>query len=45
VPEYDEFRSGLTKLGIVVLEDERIDLKMNDETITLIGVNDPSFKF
>lgn len=45
VPEYDEFRSGLTKLGIVVLEDERIDLEMNDETITLIGVNDPSFKF
>ncbi len=44
VPEFDEFKSELTELGIAVLEDDRIDLKMNDETITLIGVNDPSFK-
>ncbi len=44
VPEYDEFKSELTELGLAVLEDDRIDLKMNDETITLIGVNDPSFK-
>ena len=44
VPEYDEFIRGLTELGIAVLEDARIELKINDGTITLIGVNDPGFR-
>lgn len=44
VSEYDDLKTGLTELGIMVLEDERIDLDKNGETITLIGLNDPSFK-
>ncbi len=44
VPEYDEFKDDLAKQGIVILENERVDLKQSDETVTLLGVNDPSFQ-
>jgi phosphoesterase len=45
VSEYfDDLKNGLTELGIIILEDERVDLDKNSETITLIGINDPSFK-
>lgn len=44
VSEYEDLRNGLTELGIIILEDERIYLDQNGETITLIGINDPSFK-
>lgn len=44
VSEYDDLKKGLTELGIIILEDERIYLDQNGETITLIGINDPSFK-
>lgn len=43
VSEYDELRYGLTESGVTVLEDERLELGKSGETITLIGVNDPSF--
>lgn len=45
VSEYfDDLKNELTELGIIILEDERVDLDKNSETITLIGINDPSFK-
>ena len=44
VPEYDELSEGLTELGVVVLEDERVELEQLGEIITLLGVNDPSFQ-
>ena len=44
VSEYSELKEGLTKLGVVVLEGERVELEQSGETITLIGVNDPSFQ-
>ena len=31
-------------MGVVVLEDGRIELEQSKETITLLGVNDPSFQ-
>lgn len=43
VSEYRDLKTGLTELGVVVLEDERKQLEQNGETITLIGVRDPSF--
>ncbi len=43
VSEYDELKEGLTELGVVVLEDERIELEQDSEYIALIGVDDPSF--
>ncbi len=44
VSEYEDLRNGLTELGVIVLGNERIDLVQNSETITLIGITDPSFK-
>lgn len=43
VPEYDELKAGLLELGVVVLDDEKADLEVSGESITLLGVNDPSF--
>lgn len=44
VSEYSELKEGLIELGVVVLEDVRVELEQSGETITLIGVNDPSFQ-
>ena len=44
VSEYDELKKGMIELGVVVLEDGRIELEQSGETITLLGVNDPSFQ-
>ena len=44
VSEYDELREGLIKQGVVVLDDERIELELSGETIAILGVNDPSFE-
>lgn len=43
VNEYDELKAGLEAVGVVVLENERMELKLSGETITLLGVDDPSF--
>ena len=44
VSEYDKLKNGLTELGVTVLEDTRVDVEQNGEILTLIGINDPSFK-
>lgn len=44
VSKYDELKEGMIELGVVVLEDRRIELEQSKETITLLGVNDPSFQ-
>lgn len=44
VDEYNDLKDGLLELGVVVLEDARVDIELSGETISLIGVNDPSFQ-
>lgn len=44
ISEYDDLKTGLESAGVVVLENERIELERNSEAITLIGVDDPSFQ-
>ena len=44
VSEYDDLKEGMIGLGVVVLEDGCIELEQSKETITLLGVNDPSFQ-
>jgi predicted MPP superfamily phosphohydrolase len=44
VLEYDGLKEGMIKLGVVVMEDIRIDLEKCGEKIALIGVNDPLFQ-
>ncbi len=43
-PEYDELKQGLTELGVVVLENERVEITKSGETLTLLGVEDPNFQ-
>lgn len=41
--EYEELKTGLEAVGVVVLDDERMELVLPSESITLLGVDDPSF--
>ena len=42
--EFDKLKEGMIELGVAVLEDGRINLEQSGETISLLGVNDPSFQ-
>ena len=44
VSEFDKLKEGMIELGVAVLEDGRINLEQSGETISLLGVNDPSFQ-
>ena len=44
VSEYDELKAGLIEQGVVVLEDATTEISLDGDTITLIGVNDPSYQ-
>lgn len=44
VSDFDELKEGMIELGVAVLEDVRINLEQSGETISLLGVNDPSFQ-
>ena len=44
VNEYGELKAGMEAAGVTVLEDVKTKISMEDETITLIGVNDPSYQ-
>lgn len=41
---YEELKDGLMEAGVVVLENERMEIEREGESITLIGVEDPSFQ-
>ncbi len=41
--QYDELKEGLKSVGVIVLEDEAIQLEHNGSTVTLIGLSDPNF--
>ena len=40
---YNELKTGLKTIGVVVLEDEKIQLNRDKEVITIIGLSDPNF--
>ena len=44
IAEYDVLRSGLERLGVVVLQNENTTMEISGETITVAGVLDPSFE-
>ena len=44
VSEYGELKAGMEAAGVTVLEDVRTEISMEGETITLIGINDPSYQ-
>ena len=41
--QYNELKIELKTIGVIVLEDEAVQLKHNTEEITLIGLSDPDF--
>ena len=44
VAAYSELKAGLKAAGVTVLEDARTEISLENDTITLLGVNDPSFE-
>ena len=44
VPEYETLKMGLTDLGVAVLDDQKVQVARDGESITLIGIQDPSFR-
>lgn len=43
IPEYAELKMGLTEAGVTVLENQKIQITRDVESITLMGIQDPSF--
>lgn len=41
--DYNRLKEGLESAGVMVLENESADITIGNETITLIGINDPKF--
>ena len=44
VNEYSELKTGMEAAGIIILEDTRAEISLEGKTITLIGINDPSYQ-
>lgn len=44
VDEYSELKIGLAETDVIVLENEKLELTREGESITLIGLKDPSFR-
>ena len=44
VAEYEDLKMGLEEVGVIVLENEKVILEREGESITLIGLDDPSFR-
>ena len=44
VDEYRDLKDGLIELGVTVLEDAKTQIVLSGESITLVGVDDPSFE-
>ena len=44
MPEYENLKMGLEEAGVIVLENQKVILEQEGESINLIGIDDPSFK-
>ena len=44
VPEYEDLKIGLVKAGVVILENQKVQITREGESITLMGIDDPSFQ-
>ena len=43
VPEYEELKIGLIEAGVTVLDNQKVQFTREGESITLMGIADPSF--
>ena len=44
VREYEDLKMGLAEAGVVILENQKVQLTRGGESITLMGIDDPSFQ-
>lgn len=44
VSEYDNLITGLEEIGVIVLDNDKFKLEESGESITILGVKDPSFQ-
>ena len=44
VREYEDLKMGLVKAGVVILENQKVQITRDGESITLMGIDDPSFQ-
>ena len=44
VDEYEDLKMGLAEAGVIVLEDQKVQITREGESITLMGIDDPSFQ-
>ena len=44
VREYEDLKMGLTEAGVVMLENQKVQITRGGESITLMGIDDPSFQ-
>ena len=44
VDEYEDLKIGLAEAGVVVLENQKVQITREGESITLMGIDDPSFR-
>lgn len=44
VPEYEDLKIGLVKAGVVILENHKVQITREGESITIMGIDDPSFQ-
>lgn len=44
IPEYEDLKIGLVKAGVVILENQKVQITREGESVTLMGIDDPSFQ-
>ena len=44
VHEYEDLKMGLAEAGVIVLEEQKVQITREGESITLMGIDDPSFQ-
>ena len=42
--EYEELKMGLAEAGVILLDHQKVQITREEESITLIGIADPSFR-
>ena len=42
--EYEDLKMGLAEAGVVILENQKVQITREGESITLMGIADPSFQ-
>lgn len=44
VHEYEDLKMGLAEAGVIVLEDQKVQITREGESIIIMGIDDPSFQ-